>query len=258
MMMKYYETVSEAINDLYKKGYTTDFSLLTEEDCIYCHKNNHSLKADEFEIDEIHRFEGNTDPGDEMILYAVSSKINDIKGVLLNAYGMYADSNNSKIVEKLNYGKKKIHAPIKRAEELIPLSREHHHGLLLGWKIKQGMAKKIALQRIKTYADWFYRQHLSPHFDLEEKYVFPLLGETNEQIIKAKQQHRQIRDIIEKPGAEEQDLVQLEKLLTEHIRFEERILFNEIQKSDGLKSIMEFTHAAEKVFIDNETDPFWK
>lgn len=96
-----YDTVSEAINNLAKRGYTTDFKILTDIDCLVCNKTAKQLSADEFEIDETYRFEGNTDPGDEMIVFAISSKEHNIKGIVVNAYGMYADSSTSKIVELL-------------------------------------------------------------------------------------------------------------------------------------------------------------
>ncbi|MBK8698612.1 MAG: phosphoribosylpyrophosphate synthetase [Saprospiraceae bacterium] len=96
-----YETASEAINDLVKRGYTLDFNLHEEEDCLICKETTAQLSPGEFEIDEIYRFEGNTDPGDEMIVFAISSRLDDAKGILVNAYGMYSDSNASIIVEKL-------------------------------------------------------------------------------------------------------------------------------------------------------------
>lgn len=99
--MKYYETVSEAINDLVKRGYTTDFKLLTVQDCLVCHQTVTQLSSDDFEIDETHRFEGDTDPGDEMIVHAISSKKYNMKGVVVNGYGIYADTNTSKIVAHL-------------------------------------------------------------------------------------------------------------------------------------------------------------
>ena len=96
-----YDTVSEAVNDLIKRGYTTDFTILSEKDGLHCAKTTKTLSPDEFEIDETHRFEGMTDPGDEMIVYAISSKNHDIKGVIVNAYGMYTDADSSKVVAKL-------------------------------------------------------------------------------------------------------------------------------------------------------------
>ena len=94
-------TVSEAVNDLIKRGYTTDFSILVEKECLICNKTSIQLPPDEFEIDEIYRFEGMTDPGDEMIVFAVSSLKHNMKGIVVNAYGMYSDSTTSKIVERL-------------------------------------------------------------------------------------------------------------------------------------------------------------
>ncbi|MBK6699947.1 MAG: phosphoribosylpyrophosphate synthetase [Saprospiraceae bacterium] len=99
--MHNYETVSEAINDLIKRGYTHDFNIHLDGECLVCNNTTTQLSPDDFEIDETYRFEGNTDPGDEMILFAISSKKHKIKGTLLNAYGLYSDSVTTKIVEKL-------------------------------------------------------------------------------------------------------------------------------------------------------------
>lgn len=96
-----YQTVSEAINDLIKRGYTQDFNVHLEEECLVCNTSMTQLSPDDFEIDETYRFEGNTDPGDEMILFAISSLKYNIKGIVVNAYGMYSDSTTSEIVERL-------------------------------------------------------------------------------------------------------------------------------------------------------------
>ncbi|NUM32776.1 MAG: hemerythrin domain-containing protein [Bacteroidetes bacterium] len=257
--MKYYETVFEALTELHKKGYTLDFSILDEQDCIYCHNQNHSLSADEFVIDEIYRFEGDTDPGDEMIVYAISSSKHNLKGVLTNAYGIYSDSKNSKIVEKLKYKVTSKIKPIKRNKELIGLSREHHHVLLLSWKIKAGLSKNIEFTRIKNYLMWFYENHILPHFEIEEKYLFPLLDKDNVNLKIALEHHRQIVDLIENIDNDKQSLAKLHVLLTEHVRFEERILFDDIQKNVSSNNIILPPEINEKhEFCDNETDPFWR
>src|SRR5690606_533031 len=100
-MMKYYETVREAICDLAKRGYTTDFKILTNQDCLVCHQTVTQLSPDDFVIDETHRFEGYNYPGDEMIVHAISSKKYNMKGVVVNGYGIYADTNTSKVVAHL-------------------------------------------------------------------------------------------------------------------------------------------------------------
>lgn len=96
-----YDTVSEAINDLIRRGYTTNFSILKDRDRLICAQTSKELTPEEFEIDEIYRFEGETDPGDEMIVYAIASDKHHLKGVLVNAFGMYSDSNTSKITKRL-------------------------------------------------------------------------------------------------------------------------------------------------------------
>ena len=102
MTRKNYDTVTEAMTDLKKLGYTIDFSILTEKECIVCHLTSTELSPDDFEIDHFYRFEGDSDPGDEMIVYAISSTKNDLKGIVVNAYGIYADNATSAIVKKLN------------------------------------------------------------------------------------------------------------------------------------------------------------
>lgn len=107
MSTKSYETVSEAMTDLNKRGYTLDFSIFAEEECLVCKGTSLQLSPEEFEIDEIYRFEGNTDPGDEMIVYAISSPKYGAKGMLVNAFGTYADSRAPEIVKYLHRRKQK-------------------------------------------------------------------------------------------------------------------------------------------------------
>jgi len=97
--MKNYRTLSEAVNSLVKQGYTYNFNL--KEDCIECKENKATLRPSEFEIDGIYRFEGMNDPGDSNILYAISSRDEKLKGLLVNAYGAYSDTFSAEIVSKL-------------------------------------------------------------------------------------------------------------------------------------------------------------
>lgn len=102
MTRKNYDTVTEAMADLKKLGYTIDFSILTDKECLICHITETALSPDDFEIDHFYRFEGDSDPGDAMIVYAISSTENNLKGIVVNAYGMYAENSTSAIVKKLN------------------------------------------------------------------------------------------------------------------------------------------------------------
>lgn len=105
-----YETVSEAMSELAKRGYTADFSVLIETGSLVSHHIPRQLSPAEFEIDEVYRFEGETDPGDEMIVYAISSKEGELKGIVVNAYGIYADQATSAIVKKLDTPPEQVEA----------------------------------------------------------------------------------------------------------------------------------------------------
>ena len=96
--MHSYETVTEALSDLTKRGFTHDFSI--KSDTIECSEIGLMLRPDDFEIVELYRFEGNSNPDDEEVVYAIESK-SGIKGVLVSAFGTYADEISSELIKKL-------------------------------------------------------------------------------------------------------------------------------------------------------------
>ena len=98
-MKESYGTLSQTINGLKEDGYTLDFNI--QEDCLVCHQNNTVLSPDEFEIDKVYRFEGESNPDDESVLYAISSLKHGVKGVVVNGYGIYAEPASSALVAKL-------------------------------------------------------------------------------------------------------------------------------------------------------------
>ena len=149
--------------------------------------------------------------------------------------------------------------PLKRHKALQPLSREHHHGLLLSWKIRSGFSKNIETERIKTYADWFFENHLIPHFEMEEKYLFSILEEDNDLVKRAMAEHRRLKRLFTDEKDVLKSLHKIEEELEQHIRFEERILFPEIQKNatDEQLALIENVHG-DHLFDDNLEDEFWK
>ena len=95
-----YDTVTAAVNGLRQRGYTIDFNL--EENCITCAHDK--FNPEEFEITEVYRFEGDSDPADEAVVYAIQS-VNGRKGVLVNGYGISADAMSGEMARKLNMHK---------------------------------------------------------------------------------------------------------------------------------------------------------
>src|SRR4051812_39586202 len=93
----HYGTVSEAINKLRAQGFTLDFNL--QENCLICNDNRYN--ADEFDIVDIYRYEGNSDPADEAAVYGIESK-NGEKGILVTGYGLSTDQMSTDILRKLS------------------------------------------------------------------------------------------------------------------------------------------------------------
>lgn len=149
--------------------------------------------------------------------------------------------------------------PIKRHQALQPLSRQHHFGLLFSWKLRKGFSKNIATERLQKYAIWFFENEIKPHFKAEEEFVFPVLYHENELIIRALKEHRRIERLFKDTENPEKSLSQLEEELDAHIRFEERVLFNEIQKvatEAQLEKIEEIHNDLEKT--PDYHDRFWE
>lgn len=97
-----YDTASEAVNDLARRGYTADLAMEPKKNYLICSYPFAELPPDKFRIDEVYRFEGATDPGDEMIVFAISSFEGTIKGVVVNAFGIYASYRSSQIISHLS------------------------------------------------------------------------------------------------------------------------------------------------------------
>ena len=147
--------------------------------------------------------------------------------------------------------------PIKRSQALISLSREHHDGLLLVYKIRQGIKLTIEPERIASYCTWFWKHHLEQHFDNEERVLGPYLdnlGALKDQLFR---EHSQIRQAMQElnNAPKYPNLENFGQLLNDHIRFEERVLFNEIERSvtpDQLEEI------ASKLSEEDKAIPIWE
>jgi hemerythrin-like domain-containing protein len=117
--------------------------------------------------------------------------------------------------------------PIKRNKNIVPLSKDHHHGLLLCWKIRQGLKMNIELERIKNYITFFWQNYLVQHFTQEEELLFSKIeGQICNRV---KDEHEIIRLLIAGFNTRDKDnrdcYNRFANLLEQHIRFEERVLF---------------------------------
>lgn len=99
-MPKNYETLSEATDDLKKRGFEMDFR--QDGSKLICNQDSElTLDPEDFEIVEVHRFEGKSNPGDTSVVYALQGK-SDLRGVLVDAYGAYAGEYSPAMLKKLD------------------------------------------------------------------------------------------------------------------------------------------------------------
>lgn len=88
MTINQYRSVTEAIAELGRRGFTANFEYL--DNAFTAVDLKRSFRPEELAIVEHHRFEGVSDPDDMAIVYAIESR-DGTRGVLVDAFGAYAD-----------------------------------------------------------------------------------------------------------------------------------------------------------------------
>lgn len=150
--------------------------------------------------------------------------------------------------------------PFKRHKTLDFLNYDHQFVLLLCWRIRMGLRKSIDPMRIRAYCMCVFDDHLRFHFEMEEKLIFPVLGQKHEIVKKALADHRRINRLLK----DETDILKsvnlIEEVLEQHIRFEENILFPEYERKATLDDINKIDDARSTYGIYKEkewVDKFW-
>ena len=153
---------------------------------------------------------------------------------------------------------------MKRNPHLIPLSKEHHFGLLFCWKLKQGVQKQAQPDVMRSYVQHFWQRQLQEHFALEDKALGRLLEPHHEMQQRLKEEHqllgRRIADVMSGTKSKPADFLELADLLTRHIRFEERELFPYLEETltaGQMEGIGRQLSAQELIDDDSFTPAFW-
>lgn len=153
--------------------------------------------------------------------------------------------------------------PIKRNKNIIELSKDHHFTLLFCWKIRTGLKLTVDTGRIKKYVQYFWVNHIQPHFKEEETILFAQVKDNAVQ--KALDEHTQIKQqvnaIITSENIQPAQLSDLANMVENHVRYEERELFPHLEKvlteselENVGKQLQETHHAFCK---DDFADEFW-
>jgi hypothetical protein len=100
--MRNFTSLIDAINQYKSEGYTEDFN--HKQNCLVCRNNQYKIFHNEFVIEEFYRFEADTSPEDESIIYAIISEKLKLKGILINSYGIYSEPISDEMLNKLKMG----------------------------------------------------------------------------------------------------------------------------------------------------------
>ncbi|MEO6627645.1 MAG: phosphoribosylpyrophosphate synthetase [Aquihabitans sp.] len=87
--MDYPDTVTEALVALRAEGYTVQFQLI--DGALQCDEHGAGCAVSDAQVDRLFRFEGDSDPGDEMVVFALTDPVTGARGVLATAFGLSAD-----------------------------------------------------------------------------------------------------------------------------------------------------------------------
>jgi len=94
-----YDTMVEAINDLIAKGYTHNFRI-DENGLLREGTKKETYWPEKIELHEFHRFEGNTNPSDMSIVYAVAT-VSGKKGTVVDSFGVNGNEEVSRFMNKV-------------------------------------------------------------------------------------------------------------------------------------------------------------
>ncbi|MGB1102874.1 MAG: hypothetical protein ACPG21_04530 [Crocinitomicaceae bacterium] len=118
--------------------------------------------------------------------------------------------------------------PLKRDSTLQPISRQHHKVLQCCFKVRQGLKKAIAPQRVLDYIYYFWEDYYTEHTRQQIDVLRPAL--THRQLAAFTEKEDLLIGMYQRLQPMAENLVEFEKTLYDHVRWEERILFESIQE----------------------------
>ena len=127
---------------------------------------------------------------------------------------------------------------MKRKKELLPLSWEHHDGLVFVFRLQQGIKNSAPVKDMREYILHTWDNALNHHFWQEEQSLNSVLEKTekgNELLHQMLEDHEHFKKEIEYLRSEENPdtkrLLNFAERLNKHIRIEERDLFPFLEKT---------------------------
>lgn len=106
-MGKEMQTITEVIQRMRENHYTHDFEIMNDK--VVCKELREEYLPEELMIEKVYRFEGDSNPDDMSIVYGILTKYG-ARGILIDAYGPYADSRVAEVIKEI---------PVKSADKAL-------------------------------------------------------------------------------------------------------------------------------------------
>ncbi len=94
-----FTSIAEALDDFKKRGYLTEF--MRDPNCLYCAAFHLWITPEQFSVDVSYYLERISNPDEDRVFYAITSSVG-IKGVLVEACGVYTDNIGLEMAQKLS------------------------------------------------------------------------------------------------------------------------------------------------------------
>ena len=122
----------------------------------------------------------------------------------------------------------------------------------------------VGIERIRKYVQYFWQQHLQPHFREEEDILFVAIKDKQAQ--RAINEHKYIKLQIEgladySENSERKSLEKIADMVYEHVRYEERELFPHLERKlskeqlENIGKLIQKRHPSS--LSDQYADQFW-
>lgn len=94
------ETLREALERLEGRGF--EHSFRAQREGLLAFGDDRVIAPEDLEVDEVVRFEGESDPQDSAVLFALRARDGSVRGTFLTMYGPQADPQSVAVLERLD------------------------------------------------------------------------------------------------------------------------------------------------------------
>lgn len=101
--MPYMKSMVSCLTRIVNDGYTEDFKVT--DSGLESLQKHYSYTPDEIQVINFFRFEGESDPDDNAILYVIEAT-DGTKGTLIDSYGVYNDAKVARFMQDVSIKKK--------------------------------------------------------------------------------------------------------------------------------------------------------